>query len=165
MTWSASSVAWPRYGSAPLRSSRFVVTHSLARVRKASRSSASPPGAAVVTVMVCPLSVGEDRHLVALLHRIGVGLSMNDDPAQVQVEVVFPGDTDPAMHLDTVLDQLRTSLSDVGLSDSDHLGGVGSTGLDCPGGVDRDRLGGLDPQLHVGEAVFEGLIGRECATE
>ena len=33
--------------------------------------------------------------------------------------------------------------------------------LDGPGGVDGDGLGGLEPQLHVGEAVLEGLIGRQ----
>src|SRR3984893_13989638 len=112
-----------------------------------------------------PYPIGEDRHAVALVHWIAVGLPIYYDPTQIQVQVVVPGHPDPAVHLDAILDQLGASLGDVGLGDADDLTGVGGAVLDRPGGVDGDGLGGLEPQFHVGEAVLEGLIGRQCATE
>src|ERR1700723_3661920 len=90
---------------------------------------------------------------------------MKDYPAQVKVQVVFPGHPDPAVHLDAVLDELGASLGDVGLGDADDLACVGGTVLDCTGGIDGDGVGRLEPQFHVGEAVLERLIGRQRTTE
>src|SRR6202453_5132649 len=90
-----------------------------------------------------PYPTGEDRHAIALVHWIAVSLPIDDDPTQIQVQVVVPGHPDPAVQLDAVLDQLRASLGHVGVGDAAHLAGVRGAVLQGPGGVDGDGLGGL----------------------
>ena len=81
------------------------------------------------------------------------------------MEIVLPGDTDAPVYLDAVLHQVDHLLADV------ELGRTGPLRSDVPSfveGLHRTFHGGmrcLEPELHVGQAVLDHLIGGERAPE
>src|SRR5580704_6198042 len=78
---------------------------------------------------------------------------------------MLPGDPDAAMELDAVLDEICCPLADIRLCCARQFGGVGGAVLHGPGCVGRDAMATLEPHLHIGEPMLEGLIGAEWATE
>src|ERR1700737_5668076 len=112
-------------GSAPSSGSRAVGSQERTRCRNSSRlSDVFEP------VMGGSLGGDEESDLLATLDGIAVGLAVEDDPTEVQVEVVIPRDSDPAVQLDAFLNELGAALSCVGLGDSNHLTGALGAGVD-----------------------------------
>ena len=88
----------------------------------------------------CARQRRQRRYFISVFMGIPVGLAMKDHSAKVQVEVVIPRHPYAAVQLHTLLDQLRTTLSDVGLGDPCDLRGLRYLGLNRSGGVHGDCL-------------------------
>ncbi len=86
-------------------------------------------------------------------------------PPEVQVEIVVPGHPDASVDLHAVLEDHRSVVTDVGLGHADQLGGVGRALVHRQGGRPGSGVGGLEPHLHVGEAVLEGLVRGQRSSE
>src|SRR5262245_327568 len=105
-----SSIADASSGEAPFGiGGMLAASHSRARARKASTLSM------VVLLVVMALLHPEERgEALPVLVRPAVEGAVQGDPAEVQVDVVLPGDADAAVHLDAVLHDLGRSVADVG---------------------------------------------------
>ena len=57
------------------------------------------------------------------------------------------------------------ALADIGLGRAGELGGIGGALLHGPGGMGGDAVGRFEPQLHIGEPVFERLVRAERTAE
>ena len=88
------------------------------------------------------------------------------DSSQEQVQVVLPRDADAAVQLDAVLHHGRCALADIGLGDADgHRSRPASALATSATAARRGGPAGLQPDLQVGEAVLERLVGRQRTAE
>src|SRR5687768_11387231 len=110
-TSSSRSLAWPCRGSAS-GPSLGMLSASQARARRRKLSTSSSVPGPVSMVLVSGISSSLSLHakergdpLPVLVGRAVHG-PVDRGPPQVQVDVVLPGDTDAAVHLHAVLDDL-----------------------------------------------------------
>src|SRR5215204_760668 len=103
--------------SAVLRS-QLAASHSRALARKSSTEIVS----SVVVAVILFLSEAVDpADALAVPLGVTVEHSVGGEASQVEVQVVLPGEPDTAVHLETLLGELRARLTDVGLGDADDL--------------------------------------------
>ena len=81
------------------------------------------------------------------------------------MHVVIERDPDAAMHLDAILHQLDPVDAHIRLAGADILSGPVRLVLYVTGGGVGDGVAGLQPCLHVGEAVFQLLVGGQRPAE
>ena len=85
--------------------------------------------------------------------------------AEVEVQVVLPGDADAAVELHAVLDHLGGVGPDPRLGRAHEVAGVRLPGRHGSGGGGGDAVARLDHDLVVGDAVLEGLVGGQGPPE
>ena len=81
------------------------------------------------------------------------------------MQVVFPGDADATVHLHASLNDLARHLTDIGLGDAGRQARSRRAGGDIGDRSGRRRAAGFQPHLHIGEPVFECLVGRQGPAE
>ena len=85
-------------------------------------------------------------------------------PPEVDVGVMFPGETDPAEQLDVLLGATPSSGKRLRRGDGTGECALGTVAAGA-GGVPRNGGSKLDIDEHVGEVVFDGLERSDCASE
>ena len=81
------------------------------------------------------------------------------------MEIMVPGHSDSAMHLNAVLNELWAPVADICLRDSHSLACAFCAHADRAGGFGGYRLSRLKPHFHISESVFQGLIRRQGSAE
>src|SRR5215831_10703991 len=76
---------------------------------------------------------------------------------EVEVQVVFPGEADAAVHLDGVAADLARGLAHVRLADGGGDGGVLGARVERPRRVVHGRMGVLHGEQHLRAAMPNGL--------
>ena len=128
---SSATMSW---WSRPPRAARGMLSASHARARRRNASTSSV-AASLVDVHVAPRVRRRSGDPLAVVGRGPEQGAVLDHPAQVEVEVVVPGDPDAAVELDAVLEDGRPAVADVGLGHAHQFAGRRAGGLDGPGGA------------------------------
>ena len=112
----------------------------------------------------CPQPV-DPADALAVPPGIPVEHAVGGEAAQVEVQVVLPGEADAAVGLQAHLRNLRAGVADIGLGDARDLRRGRTTVGDGLRGGRRTRGAHLDPETDVGEDVLERLERPDRATE
>ena len=143
-----------------------MLSASHARARAANSATDS------ITVGVTAVRSSADSAFDCSIHAQVVFLrcakhgAVQRNPTQIQMQIVLPGDADAAVHL-------HAGLHDLGRpSPPRRTWRCWPTAPPASGGDVGDRRGRgvvaaarFQPHLHVGEAVLEGLVGRQRSPE
>ena len=75
------------------------------------------------------------------------------------MQVVVEGESDATVQLHTVLEQLRPVAAYVEFTGAHQFRAVGRLPVNCIGRLGGNGKACLEPQLHIGEAVLDFLVG------
>ena len=91
--------------------------------------------------------------------------TIHDDPPDVEVQVVVPGDPDTTVELHAILQDRGRFVPDVRLGHADEFVRLLGPAVHRSCRCGRGPQTGLRPHFHVGKPVLEGLVRREGPPE
>src|SRR6266511_2840584 len=111
------------------------------------------------------LQVHELGNSLAMERRIPEGEFRSLRALEIEMEVVLPGEADPAVKLDAVGGDAPVGVRDVRLGHADRQRRFGHAFVHRPGGIVGDGLAVLDVHQHVRRLVLDTLVRADRAAE
>src|SRR6266545_2954315 len=111
------------------------------------------------------LQVHELGNSLAMERRIPEGELRSLRALEIEMEVVLPGEADPAVKLDAVGGDAPVGVRDVRLGHADRQRRFGHAFVHRPGGIVGDGLAVLDVHQHVRRLVLDALVRADRAAE